>query len=98
MNGTILEDSGGATVLVKLKNRFKPILFHKGHIYAEKYSDAWKTLNKTSRNFEDFVRTKERSLVDKEQPVAKRTRSKNASIFSTLLALNNLWLGKPIHA
>ena len=42
MSGEIVADKGGATALIKLQNRSKPLLFHKGHIYAEKYSEAWK--------------------------------------------------------
>ena len=84
--GEIVEDHGGATALIKLENRKKPLLFHKGHIYAEKYSDAWKLLNKTTRDFSEMkptaVKTDEPS-----QPIAKRTRSKRNDVLASLTSL-----------
>ena len=86
MKGTIVEDKGGATALIKLQNRPKPLLFHKGHIYASKYSDAWKILNKTQRDFSDFKQNVRTTEIETDEPVASRLRSKN-QIMNTLKAL-----------
>ena len=84
--GEIVEDQGGATAMVKLDNRKRPLLFHKGHIYAKKYSDAWKLLNKTTRDFTEMQSVP----VEKEEitePVAKRTRSKQNGVLASIKSL-----------
>ena len=85
LDGEILEDSGGATAFIKLDNRFKPLLFHKGHIHAKKHSEAWKTLNKTNRDFTRITIDAEDEPV--EEPIAKRTRRQTNNVIQTLAAL-----------
>jgi len=76
MKGEVIEDGGNSSVLVKLENRMKPIRIHKGMVFAEKYSEAWKTLNETNRNFHEF-NDKEKTHENKtEETLASRTRSK----------------------
>ena len=64
----------------------KPLLFHKGHIYAKKYSEAWKILNKTQRDFSDFKQDTGSAHIETDEPVAARLRSKN-QIMNILKAL-----------
>jgi len=75
LKGTIVEDKGGATVLVKLENRAKEITIHKGMLFAPKYGDAWKVLYNTNRDFSEFI---SQPLEDQEEPaeepVARRLR------------------------
>ena len=85
--GEIVTDEGGANALIKLENRAKPIMFHKGFIRAEKYSEAWKTLQKTNR---DFQKPTEKTIAEEIQPVSKRTRSKTTPVLASLNALINM--------
>ena len=75
--------------MIKLDTRKKPLLFHKGHIYAEKYSDAWKLLNKTTRDFTEMktVPTEKEEFIE---PVAKRTRSKGNGVLASIKSLLNM--------
>ena len=62
-------------------------MFHKGFIRAEKYSEAWKTLQKTNR---DFQKPTEKTIAEEIQPVSKRTRSKTTPVLASLNALINM--------
>ena len=75
--------------MIKLDNRKKPLLFHKGHIYAKKYSDAWKVLNKTTRDFTQMesVPVEKQEIIE---PVAKRTRSKGNGVLASIQSLLNM--------
>ena len=86
-DGEIVTDEGGANALIKLENRAKPIMFHKGFIRAEKYSEAWKTLQKTKR---DFQTPTENTAPEEVQPVSKRTRSKTTPVLASLKSLINM--------
>ena len=46
MAGTVVEDNGGSSLLIKLDGRPNPIAYHKGMLRAEKQSDAWLLLEK----------------------------------------------------
>ena len=81
MTGEVVTDEGGATLLVQLENRAKPIPVHKGMVYARKYSDAWKLLNNTNRDFHEMVPTKPRRECEEQYtPVATRTRSRTRRV------------------
>ena len=77
--GTVLEDNGGATLIIKLENRARPLPVHKGMVFAKKYSDAWKLLNNSTRDFHEFMNA-DKIGVDLENipisRVADRTRNK----------------------
>ena len=76
-SGEIVEDNGGTSALIKLDNRAKPLKFHKGHIHTEKYSDAWKLLHKTDRDFSSMKKDIALEKDDKPtEPIASRTRAK----------------------
>ena len=81
MLGEVVTDTGGATLIVKLQNRSKPIPVHKGMVFVKKYSDAWKLLNSTNRDFHEMI-TKSVSFQDDEirVPVSANTRSKTRVI------------------
>ena len=78
LNGIIVEDSGGATALIKLDNRSRPLPFHKGMIFVKKLSNAWKRLHKTDRDFTDIQRnhynTKDEIKHDEHEPISRRLR------------------------
>ena len=76
LKGIVVEDSGGATALVKLENRPNPISIHKGMLFAKKYSDAWKQLHGTNRDFSEFKNKTSESEPENVEPVACRLRSK----------------------
>ena len=78
MSAEIVSDEGGATATVKLDNRSRPIQFHKGMIFTEKLSPAWKRLYKTNRDFSKFqhIKTPNNEASDKDEPIATRLRSK----------------------
>ena len=76
LKGDIFEDNGGATLVVKLDNRSKPISVHKGMVFAKKYSSAWKLLNKTNRDLHEF-QTDDREVIEVSSPIYRNTRSKS---------------------
>ena len=77
LEGEIVEDEGGATALVKLDNRAKPIPIHKGMLFAPKYSEPWKLLNNTDRDFSQLEKVDEAAAHEVE-PISKRLRSKTS--------------------
>ena len=80
--GEIIQDDGGSSALVKLENRKRPILYHKGHIHAVKHSDAWKILYKTDRKFDS--EDKAITPVEIADPISSRTRSKDRNLIGAL--------------
>ena len=44
MHGTVVEDNGGSSLLIKLDGRANPIPYHKGMLRAVKNSEAWKIM------------------------------------------------------
>jgi hypothetical protein len=77
LEGEIVEDEGGATALVKLDNRSRPIPIHKGMLFAPKYSDAWKVLHKTTRDFTEFTKDCSTDLqTPKDEPISSRLRKR----------------------
>ena len=78
MKGEVVSDSGGATLVVKLQNRAKPIPVHKGMVFAKKYSEAWKLLNGTNRDFHQIAtKSVHFEEPDTSIPVSANTRSKS---------------------
>ena len=77
LEGVVQADNGGATLVVKLLNRMKPIPVHKGMVFVKKYSEAWKLLNKTERDFHEFIGEKESRDDVGTTPVGHRTRSRS---------------------
>ena len=77
MEGKVINDDGGASLVVKLNNRNTNSSIHKGMVYVKKHSDAWKHLNHTNRDLHEFqgktVTFQDESTVD--YPAAN-TRSK----------------------
>ena len=73
-----MEDKGGATAIVKLDNRSRPIPFHKGMIFVKKLSPAWKRLHKTSRDFSEMHQNHYKNKADQQahEPIARRLRSR----------------------
>jgi len=76
LKGSVVVDDGGATLMVKLENRSNPISIHKGMLFAHKYSDAWKMLNGTDRDFSEFKNKNSEPKPEVVEPVAHRLRSK----------------------
>ena len=77
LEGEIVEDEGGATALVKLDNRSRPIPIHKGMLFAPKYSDAWKVLHKTTRDFTEFTKDCSTDLqTPEDKPISSRLRKR----------------------
>ena len=77
MTGEVVSDTGGATLVVKLQNRSKPLSVHKGMVFVQKYSDAWKLLNDTNRDFHEMInRSVSREDSETYIPVSANTRSK----------------------
>ena len=77
LRGTVVTDNGGATLIVQLDNRARPLPVHKGMVFTKKYSDAWKLLNGTNRDFHEMVpEVTFESPESDEPPVAYNTRSK----------------------
>ena len=76
MPATVVQDNGGATMIVKLENRARPIPVHKGMVYLQKHSRAWKRLNKITDTIQpNEIATKEDSE-SPTMPVSTRTRSR----------------------
>ena len=81
MFGTIISDKGGATAIIKLDGRHKPIPFHKAMLYAPKLSPEWSRLNGTQRDFSDFrPKQSDAESIDSQEPVASRLRSKRNQV------------------
>ena len=81
MLGEVFSDTGGATLVVKLQNRSKPISVHKGMVFVKKYSDAWKLLNDTNRDFHEMMnRSVSFEDIEDHVPVSANTRSKAKEI------------------
>ena len=81
LQGDIFEDNGGATLVVKLDNRSRPIPVHKGMVFVKKYSEAWKLLNATNRDFHEMANKSVRFVDDEIRvPVSANTRSKTRVI------------------
>ena len=78
MFGEIVEDKGGATALIKLDGRFKPIPFHKAMLYARKLSPEWIRLTGATRDFDDLRKLEDDSKDADEtvEPIAKRLRKR----------------------
>ena len=80
MFGEIVEDKGGATAIVKLDGRFKPLPFHKAMLYAPKLSPEWVRLTGATRDFSDILNNQQKNspAVDTEvqEPIARRLRSR----------------------
>ena len=81
MLGEVFSDTGGATLVVKLQNRSKPISVHKGMVFVKKYSDAWKLLNDTNRDFHEMMnRSVSFEDIEDHVPVSANKRSKAKEI------------------
>ena len=81
MFGTIISDKGGATAIIKLDGRHKPIPFHKAMLYAPKLSPEWSRLNGTQRDFSDFrPKQADAESINSQEPVASRLRSKRNQV------------------
>ena len=80
MFGEIVEDKGGATAIVKLDGRFKPLPFHKAMLYAPKLSPEWARLTGATRDFSDILNKQQRTSPnvgsEVQEPIARRLRSR----------------------
>ena len=76
--GEVVEDKGGATAVIKLDGRSRPLSFHKGMLYAKKLSKEWKRLTGATRDFSEFYKYGEENLqsAGNTEPISRRLRSK----------------------
>ena len=78
--GEIVEDQGGATAVLKLDGRHKPLPFHKGMLFAKKLSPEWRRLTGATRSFDDLINRNSSadnsSSIASEEPIARRLRQR----------------------
>ena len=76
MFGEVIRDEGGATAVIKLEGRAKPLPFHKGMLYAKKLSPEWCRLTGATRDFSNFRTQRKHQKQQVIEPISKRLRSR----------------------
>ena len=76
MFGEVIRDEGGATAVIKLDGRAKPLPFHKGMLYAKKLSPEWCRLTGATRDFSNLRTKRNQQKSQVTEPISKRLRSR----------------------